>query len=134
MQTSTGRERPVGVTILAVLAFIGGIFGLLGALALLGLGGVAAAGDAGLGGLTMLFGVLLLVLALIQLAFGYGAWTLKPWAWTLGVAGQVLSLILALVNILTGSDIGSQIIGIAISAIILYYLFTPGVRAAFGRA
>ncbi len=134
MQGSVQRERPLGVTILAVLAIIGGIFGLLGAIALLGLGAVATGVDGGLGGITLLLGVAFLVLALLELAFGFGAWTLKPWAWTLGVASQVLSLILIVINIATGSPITSQIVGIIIAAVILYYLFTPNVRAAFGKA
>ncbi len=134
MQGSVQRERPMGVTILAVLAIIGGIFGLLGALALLGLGAMATGVDAGLGGITLLLGVAFLVLAILELAFGFGAWTLKPWAWTLGVASQVLSLILIVINIATGSSITSQIVGIIIAGVILYYLFTPGVKAAFGRA
>ena len=37
MTQTTPRERPLGITILAILAAIAGIFGLLGSVALLGL-------------------------------------------------------------------------------------------------
>ena len=87
-----------------------------------------------MGGAAAILGVVILVLAVLYLAFGIGAWMLKAWAWTLGVISQVLSLILAVVQIALGASITSQIVGIIISGVILYYLFTPNVKAAFGKA
>jgi hypothetical protein len=126
----------MGITILAVLSAIGGVLGLLGGIALMGLGGLAAAstGTAAYFGLGAIWGVLLLATAIASLVFAYGAWTLKPWAWPLGVALQVISLALSLLTILSGGDISGQIISIVISAIILYYLFQPSIKAVFGRA
>jgi hypothetical protein len=131
--TGMGRARPMGITILAVLAGIGGVLLLLGGLASVGLGGLAAtsSGSAALGGLVAIFGVLFLILGVLYLAFAYGAWTLKPWAWMLGVAGQIISLALAALSAVTGG--GFNIVGILIAVAILYYLFTPAVKAAFGR-
>ena len=128
--------RPMGITILAVLSAIGGVLGILGGIALVGLGGLAAAstGTAAYFGLGAVWGVILLATAIASLAFAYGAWTLQPWAWPLGVALQVISLVLAALTVVSGGDIGSQIIGVVISAIILYYLFQPNIKAAFGRA
>lgn len=136
-------QRPMGVTILAVLAAIGGVLGLCGSLTIIGLGGVLgglAAGlgapvadAAALGGLTVIFGVLSLVLAVLYLIFAYGAWTLQPWAWILGIAGAILSLVLSLINVLQGAGIGSQLVSIIIAGVILYYLNTPDVKRAFGR-
>ena len=60
-----------------------------------------------------------------------GLFTLQPWAWVLGVALQIISLVLAGFSIIGGQDIASQIIGIAIAAIILYYLFQPSIRSLF---
>jgi len=137
-------QRPMGVTILAVLAAIGGVLGLCGSLTIIGLGGVlgglaagvgAPAADAAvLGGLTVIFGVLSLVLAVLYLVFAYGAWMLKPWAWMLGIAGAILSLALSLINILQGAGIGSQLVSVIIAGVIIYYLNTPDVKKAFGRA
>ena len=127
--------RPTGITILAVLSAIGGVLSILGGVALFGLGSVAAGatGTAGYFGLGAIFGLLLLVVGIANLVFAYGAWSLQPWAWTLGVALQVLSLIFAALTVLGGGDIGSQVIGVVISAVILYYLFTPAIKSAFGR-
>ena len=128
--------RPTGITILAILSAIGGVLGLLGGIALVGLGGLAAAstGTAAFFGLGAIFGLILLATAIASLVFAYGAWNMLPWAWPLGVALQVISLALAALSVLSGGDLGSQIIGIVISAVILYYLFQPNIKAAFGRA
>jgi len=128
--------RPMGITILAVLSAIGGVLSILGGIALIGLGGVGAAstGQAALFGMGAIFGLLLLVSGIASLAFAYGAWTLQPWAWTLGVALQIISLALSVLSIVGGSDIASQIISIAIAGIILYYLMQPSIKAVFGRA
>lgn len=139
MQGSVQRERPLGITILAVLAIIGGLFLLLGAIGLLAAGGLVAAGgdsavSGALGGMAMIFGLGALVLAVLYLAFGFGAWTLKPWAWTLGVVSQGLGLLLSLVQIVMGSPIQNHIVGILIAAAILFYLFQPNIKAAFGKA
>jgi hypothetical protein len=122
-------QRPTGVTILAVLAIIFGALGLLGAITIIGGGAVVSSP------LVTILGVITLITSALALAFGIGAWTLKPWAWTLGVANYILSLVVSVIFIVTGlSTIGSQIVGIVIAAAILYYLFTPTVKQAFGRA
>lgn len=128
----TGRTRPQGVTILAILAAISGVLGLFGGVVLLGLGGLAAAG-APAGGLVLIGAIIVLVASVLALAFAYGAWTLKPWAWTLGIAAEVLSLVSSGVAIVGGGSITNQIFSIVIAVAILYYLFTPNVKAAFGR-
>lgn len=101
----------------------------------MGFGGLAVgAGGGFLAGFMTIFGLVVLAQAVLLLAFAYGAWTLQPWGWTLGIVGVVIGLIINALYILNGSEIGSQIVSIAISAVILYYLFTPAVKQAFGRA
>jgi hypothetical protein len=82
----------------------------------------------------MSLGVFALVLALLQLAFGIGAWQLRSWAWTLGVALQGLSVVQVLINVLTQGLSGQGIFTLLVSGVILFYLFDPGVRRAFGRS
>lgn len=128
--------RPTGVTILAVLAAIGGVLGLLGGVALLGLGGIAAGatGNAAFFGMGAFAGIISVAIAIASLAFAYGAWMLQPWAWSLGVVLQLVSLVWAVLLVISGGDIFSQGISIVIAGIILYYLNQPHVKAAFGRA
>lgn len=82
----------------------------------------------------VLLGLISLVLAIGAIAFAYGAWTLQPWAWTLGVLWAGVAIVLRVVGIFFGSPIFGEVIGIAIAAFVLWYLFQPDVKAAFGRA
>jgi len=135
--------RPTGITILAILALIGGVFGLIAGLGLIAggalLGGiVGGATGAQLGGLAFIFGIITLGLAVAELAFAYGAWTLQPWGWPLGVILQLANLVwIAVTAVASGDLIGSlsgSIISIAVAAIILWYLNQPTIKAAFGRS
>ena len=143
--TSGAVARPTGITILAILSIIGGVFGLIGGLgliaggALLG-GAVGGTTGAALGGMAFVFGIVTLGFAVAYIAFAYGAWTLKPWGWMIGVIMALASLVWTAIGILlSGNIMGnllsvSTIISVAIPLIILYYLNTPVVKSAFGRA
>ena len=112
------------MTVLAVLAAISGLFGLLGAFGIMALSGAF-----------LIIGLFLLVLSVAYLVFAWGAWTLQSWGWTLGVTLAAASIVLTLLQLVQNTTpIVSAIISIAISAVILYYLFRPEVKAAFGRS
>jgi hypothetical protein len=134
-------KRPTGVTILAVIAIIYGVFSLL--LALLGLLGSALLA-ANFGNVAYSAGQLVYatisdaVLGILYLAFGIGALRLKGWAWTVGIVALVLDVVRQLVGFVITQGFGAtRIIGAAITTVIalllLWYLFRPNVRAAFGR-
>lgn len=140
---TTQQQRPTGITILAVLAFIGGILGICGGLSgIVGgsfFGGLAASAGAGnataLGGMLVVYSIIALIFAVADLVFGFGAWTLKPWAWMLGMVLFGLNIVFQLVAVLSGwSTLGGVIISIVIAGVIIYYLLTPDVKKAFGRA
>ncbi|RPH36916.1 MAG: hypothetical protein EHM90_00780 [Chloroflexi bacterium] len=125
------NQRPTGVTILAILAFIGGAFGILGALALLGLG-FAFAGAAA-GGLGFIFGIVLLLLSILYLWIGWGFWNLKRSAWSLGLVVFGAGIVISFIELLLGyGTLTNLIVTIVINGIVIYYLLTPGVKAAFG--
>jgi len=124
--TRTPQTRPAGITILAVLAGIVGALGLIGAVTVLGIGAAA------FGGLGVILGLFFLVQAALILAFAYGAWTLQPWAWVLGIIGAGIGVVLAGLQLLGGDT--SAIISVAFNGLILYYLNTPEICRAFGRA
>jgi uncharacterized membrane protein HdeD (DUF308 family) len=118
--------RPLGITILAILAAVAGVFGLLAGFGMMALFGA--------GGLFMILGLVTLVVSVLYLAFAYGAWTLQSWGWTLGVGLSVVSIVITLLQLTQGmTNVVSAIISIAISGAILYYLYQPAVKAAFGR-
>ncbi len=125
--------RPLGITILAILAIIFGAAPLFFALATFGvLGSEMLGATAQLGQASLFLGILSLVVGALYLAFGIGAWTLKPWAWTLGVWSQVLALIQACFHLFSSGR--TVLVDALIAAVILYYLFRPHVKQAFGRA
>ena len=138
--------RPTGVTIIAILAFIGGIFAIVAGLGLTVLGGIlggalAASGEAAggiFGGLMAVFGIGTLGLGVAELIVGWGLWGLKPWAWMVSVilfiANIALTVLIAALAWRQPDLAQHGIIGIAIPAVILYYLMTPPVKTAFGRA
>ena len=126
---STPGARPTGITILAVLAGIGGVFGLLGGFTVLFVGGATSSAA------VAVLGLCALAYAALLIAFAYGAWTLKPWAWALGVAVAIFGIVVAILQVvLGGSSIFSQLISIVIDGAILYYLNQPTIKALFGRA
>ncbi len=125
-------QRPMGVTILAVLAAIGGVLGILGGLALFAISSAVSFAIPGIAGMTAIIAIVVIVQSIILLAFAYGAWGLKPWAWMLGIIGAVLGIVLSLAQ-LGGVNAASLVIDIVIYAVIIWYLWQPSIQRAFGR-
>jgi len=112
-----GGERPGGITILAVLYVIEGLFAL-------GMGGLTMAGGSLIpvfGGLVAAIGAIYVIVGLIDFAIAYGLWNLRPWARTVAIIFAIIGLL--------GFPIGT-----IISIIILWYLFKPEIKEAFGQA
>ena len=126
------QQRPTGVAVLAVAAAV------LGVLALLGAGAWWNASE-GLAWLPRIHGgerliaLVLLVVGLSELVFAYGAWTLRPWAWMLGVVLEAIVIVLAVLQ-LGRLEFVRHVLSIVIAAVALWYLLTPRIREAFGRS
>jgi hypothetical protein len=113
----TLQRRPTGVTVLAILWVIAGVLWIL---SLLNQGGG--------------FGLVSLGVAALLLAIGYGTWTLKSWAWTAGMAAAILNVFVGVSSLIRDStQLVAAVPSIAISVLIIWYLNTPPVKAAFGR-
>lgn len=128
---ATTSQRPLGITILAALAILGGISLILGGLGFMGIGFVSSSAE--VSAINWVGGGTSLVLGLFQLVFGIGLWRLQPWAWMLGVVVEVL----AIANGVWAGIRGESWVNVGLTAlipvIILLYLFSSGVKAAFGR-
>ena len=125
-------QRPMGVTILAVLAAIAGVLGIFRGLLVLGGSSAVSFAIPGFAGLSALIGIGAIVQSALLLVFVYGAWSLKPWAWMLGLVGAGLGVVVAVVQ-LGGSSPSSLLVNILIDGAIIYYLFQPTIRRAFGE-
>lgn len=150
MQT-TPKNRPTGVTIIGILTIIGGILMLGSGIALAAVAAVLPnlasmndqinglesqipsmipVGYLGLASLSI--GSILIIIGIVSLIVAYGLFKAKKWAWTINVAVSIINIAIGVVSIVTGSV--GPIASIAISAIILYYLYRPHVKAYFGKA
>lgn len=124
--------RPLGLTLLAIGAAV------IGVLALVAAAGWWAASD-GLALLPRLHGVervvalTLLATGCLELALAYGVWTLQTWAWPLGVALEIVALVLAILQLGRGIPL-SHVTTIVVALVTLWYLATNRVRTLFGRA
>jgi len=145
-------SRPTGVTILAILAIIAAIAFLLGGAVLIGLGlvigtyaasqvtsslatagfsGLASLGAGTIAAIITAIGAIALILGILYLAVGVGFLGGKGWAWTLGIIVSIIGIVLDVVQI--GFGAYSNVLGLIIGIIIVYYLTRPHVKAFFGK-
>ena len=111
-------NRPLGVTILAILQ-------LLGALALFSIGALAVLAGILLAPWFLLIAAIPLILGIVGFILFYGLWNLKSWAWIWTIVVNILTIVTSLTNI------SGQILSIAISLIIVIYMFSPGTKEHF---
>ena len=114
-------RRPLGVTVLAILCFLGGL------LQLWLIPGVRV--DV-YGPLRIGWDV---AYAVLLLAFGYGAWQMRRWAWPAGLVIAATTVITGLVAIV-GSDLVGGLTGVVLAAIITRYWLQQRTRDAFAAA
>jgi hypothetical protein len=132
------RHRPTGLTILALLFIIAGAFSLLAGITTLETA-IAQAGAPILTELEVLFiplGIEILCIASFVVALGL--FTVRSWwVWLVAVVLSTIGLVVNVVSIVipymfTIAVVGA-LVGIAINAIILYYLSRRNVRQYFGN-
>ena len=125
-------QRPTGISILAGLLIVLGLLGLLGGISSFGVANMATSA-----GIAYVPPVALAVANILVGAFGlvvgYGLWFLKRWAWLLAIVAAGLRVVLDILASL-GGNWAAGLLGLIVSAAILWYLFRPEVKRAFGRA
>jgi hypothetical protein len=130
-QGTTTGQRPVGVTILGLLNIIGGVagilFGLLGT-TVFGLGLGQAPGESGL-----VLSLSVLVLSIFWVIVGVSTLRLQPWAWLIGVLTSVAQLISNGYALIQHGMNWGVVFSLVVALLILWYLYRPEVRQAFGR-
>ncbi len=138
---TTTSDRPIGVLILAVLSFIAGAFLLLGGIIFIAVGGTLVSLfssifpswlQALLATLGLVIGIILLALAVCYIIVGKGLLDGKPWAWTLTLVLTAISAINGVMGLLSGNF--GVVVSLAINGLIIWYLFTPEVKAFFGKS
>jgi hypothetical protein len=147
---SAAKSRPTGVTIIGILTIIGGILMIGSGLTLAAVAAVipviGSMGDQTnafqsqipssipaefIGVALLAVGIIFTIIGIISLVVAYGLFKAKKWAWTISVGLSIISIAMGVISIATG-NIGS-IVSIAISGVILYYLYKPHVKEYFGK-
>ncbi len=135
------RQRPLGVSIIAVWQYI--VAGLLGLLTLIAFfaGSVLADLVSGSGGgfnsgaatgIFVAIGIVLLLFVALFIALGIGLWRMKTWAQITTVIIYSLNIITTVLGMLGGGNAqASNIVGLLIAIAIVVYLVLPTTRAAF---
>jgi hypothetical protein len=132
---------------MAVVAGIAGAADILAGLGDIGMGG-GFLGDLGFGatldGIMTGVGLVLVAVGALGLASAFGLWRGRNWAWLIarlwaslciiaGIVGVALSLLSdRIVTEILAAMIGAAIPAV-IAAVVLWYLYQPNVKAAFGR-
>ncbi len=145
-------SRPTGVTVLAVLSILAGIVFLIGGVGAIALGvvigtyagsqitsslatagysGLASLGAGTIAAILTVIGAVVLILGILYLAVGVGFLGGKGWAWTLGMIGFIIGIVLNIVQIAFGAY--TNAIGLIIGIFIVYYLTRPHVKGFFGK-
>lgn len=117
------KERPLGVSLIAIWQFVGA--GLAALIVLLALG---VSGDSRLGGAVGLYACIFAITIPINIAIGVGLWGLKSWARVTFLIFGILSIIL---SIFSSSTSGSSVVSIVLNIAAVIYLFQPNVRDLF---
>ena len=129
---------PTGVKIIAVLYYIGMVLEALGGIAMLAggsfIGATIARQVSGLGiiggAVFVLFGLILLALAVLSFFIGRGLWHGKNWARILAIIFGCLGVLSALGNISKGQT--SNYLSLIINIVVVLYLWlAKEVKAAF---
>lgn len=118
------RNRPIGITIIAILMIISGILFIIGGIGLTALGVISLAFLAG--------GIGSIILGIASLVVAWGLLKGAGWAWIITLIITIISIIVNIASLAGGNT--ANIIGIIINGIIIYYLYRPNVKAYFGRS
>ena len=145
---TTTTSRPTGVAVMALVAAIAGVSDILAGLGDIGLGG-GFLGDLGFGatlnGIMTAIGLALVAVGALGVATAYGLWRGLNWGWliarlwaSLCIIAGVIGVALSVLSDRIVTEIAAAMIGTAVpavvAAVVLWYLYQPHVKAAFGRA
>ena len=131
------KNRPLGVTIVAILMIISGVISLVGGS--LGLiGGIALSVvandpefDIFAAGVVAISSVIIIALGIASLVIAWGLFIGKGWAWLITIIIAIISIIFSIAG--TASGQLYSIVTLVIYGVIVYYMYHPEVKSYFGR-
>jgi hypothetical protein len=128
------RERPFGVTILAILAGVAAILAAIHALQFLGIIPFFIGGTVPVRYVSIFSALMYGILVWIYIWLMQMLWRVEPQAWMFLVFITVFELILDFIALIGKSTWQDVSVSFIVCLVILLYLMLPGVRRAFGTA
>ena len=128
------QHRPTGITIISVLMIIGGLILLFTGITPLLIGPLIST-DSNYqtsGFFITIGGLTLVVLGIASLIVSWGLLKGKRWARTITLIISFVSIIIAIISLVSSRDL-IHIISVIIYGIIIYYMFTNKVKLFFGK-
>jgi hypothetical protein len=129
------RERPIGVTILAILAGIAAVLAAIHAIQFLGIIPffISPSGYA-VRYVSFWYALMYGLLVWVYIWLTMMLWRVEPQAWMFLVVITLFYLILDAITLIGASTWADVSVSVIVNAIILLYCMLPGVRRAFGTA
>ena len=134
-EVSQAKERPIGVTILAILAGIAAVLAAIHALQFLGIIPFFI-GPAvyKVHYFSFWYALMYALLVWVYIWLTTMLWRVEPQAWMFLVVITMFYLILDFFTLIGASTWDDVAVSVIVNAVILLYCMLPGVRSAFGTA
>ena len=125
MFSRPGTEGPNPRLVLAFLALIVAAQGFYAALSVFVDTPIAP------GPMQLVVGAAFAVYAVLIVVFALGVWQRQPWAWMAAVIATIMGIVVAALEIAAGDRVEDHLFGMAIDAILLYYLNKQSIKDLF---
>ena len=128
------KQRPLGVTILAILAGVAAVLSAINALQFLGIIPFFFVGAHAVRGYNFWYALMWGLMVWVYIWLVQMLWRVEPVAWLFLVIVTIFELTLDFVAMLGGALWQDVSVSFLFNGIILLYVMLPGVREAFGTS
>jgi hypothetical protein len=125
------KNPPILVSVLGFFAAMAGVYYIFGGLRLIGFDFFGAFKDFPITDGLWFWGVLWAVVGAIYIAVALALWALRPWAWLFAMVMAIFGLVSAFF-VMFDAGLGPALGAAILPGLILWYLNTAEVKAAFG--
>jgi len=126
------KNPPILISVLGFFAIMAGFVWIVAGLRALGVEFGSVFGDLPAYDNVGIWGVLSLGVGILWVAAGMAMWSLQPWAWGFIAIVAIFALVNAFFLMVAYAGSGAGLIQALMPALILLYVTTPEVKAAFG--
>lgn len=130
------KNRPFGVSLIAILIGIEAVLQILSALALFGISTVGIFETPYYGAATaiMIIGIVALLIGIVELVVSASMWSMEGWTWVLTVIICWIDIVFDIINAFVNAQtFGATILSLIIPVIVLIYFYQSNVRKEFGK-